>query len=146
MDAEEAVLVKTCARCGVTFEPGSNRARYCSDDCRKAVRRARTPKAEPVGVVGTRREGFAFRITDPATGRTIEGRWRPRYLDDEDPRDRLGYLDRRTGPDEDLAHIEGLLVFEGSRHGGGIKRVAMRDDGPRRWAIDARGVDIGAAL
>lgn len=135
--------MKVCATCGEPFAPGSNRARYCGDECRRAARRARTPKAAPVGVVGSRREGFAFRITTP-DGRTLEGRWRPRYL--EEDRERIGYLDRRTGPEEDLAHLEGLGTFEGSRHGGTIRPVSLREDDVRRWAIEVHGVDVGAGL
>jgi len=127
--------VKTCATCSRDFVPGSNRARYCSDDCRKAARRERTPKAEPVGVVGSRRDGFRVVING------VEAVWRPRYLRED--RERLSYLDRAADATEDLS---GLATFEGSRHGGGIRAVSLRDDDARRWAIEAHGVDIGAGL
>lgn len=132
---------KTCASCGASFVPGSNRARYCSPECRRAVRRSRTPRTEPEAVVGSRREGFRFVITDPETGRTVEGRWRPAYLRED--RERLGYLDRASG---DLEHLAGLATFEGSRHRGGIRAVSLRDDPVRRWVIEHHGEDLGAGL
>lgn len=101
------------------------------------MRRARqtTPKANPVG---SRREGFRVVIDG------VEAVWRPRHLrEGYEARDGVPYLDRATDALEDLA---GMGTYEGSRHGGGIRAVSKRDDEVRRWAIEERGVDIGAAL
>lgn len=129
--------MKICAACRAEFTPGSNRARYCGPDCRRAARRSRTPRAEPSGVIGSRRAGFRVVIDG------VEGVWRPRYLRDSADRDRLPHLDRSTDATEDLA---GMVTFEGSRHSGGIRAVSMRDDRARRWAIEAHGVDLGPGL
>lgn len=128
--------MKTCDRCGVDFTPGSNRALYCSSECKAAAKRHRDHPPAPAPV-GSRRDGFRVVIDG------VEAVWRPRYLRDSAERDRLPHLDRTTDATEDLA---GMGTFEGSRHGGTIRAVPMRDDEVRRWAIEERGVDIGAGL
>ena len=135
--------MRACRECGAPLPALSRRGRppaYCREACRRAARRARQ-RATKAEAVGSRREGFAFQITDPETGRTIEGRWRPRYL--EEDRDRLPRIDPERDPAGDLA---GLIVFEGSRHRGGIRAVGLKHDEARRWAIDARGVDLEPGL
>lgn len=125
--------MKTCDRCRKPFTPRSNRARYCSPECRRAVRRDRQRIPAPVPV-GSRRDGYRVVING------VEGTWKPRYLRDSADRDRFPYLDRATDATEDLA---GMGTFEGSRHGGVIRAVSLRDDEPRRWVIEVHGVDIG---
>jgi hypothetical protein len=127
-------MTMTCARCSEPFKPGSNRARYCSPECRRAVRRARTPKAEPGEVIGNRREGFRVVIDG------VEGRWVPSYLRED--RERLP----RISSGEDLRAMP--TTYDGAKSGGGIdrRRKALARDAARLWALDTFGVDIGSDL
>lgn len=122
-------MTKTCAVCPTEFEPGSNRARYCSDACRTAARRARTGERTP-RPFGNRRDGFNVVIDG------VPGVWRPKYLTEDQNR-------LPTANPEDLRTMPGR--FDPSKSRGQVDRKgkALARDAARQWALNEFGVDIG---